>query len=163
MRYSSSCPGGACPAGFGFGAVAVVVVGAGTPLTGGSEAGDNWPAPVEFGEAATLGLSVADRRAGICARVLVPRIAAGLEGGRTGGSTSVVVSGGGSAGVLGGGGAVVVGANAGVAAADDCRSRVSGRWPVLASGQLGNSPAKTRTANAAAATTAAPITRATAT
>src|SRR5262245_44769035 len=163
VRYSSLRPGGACPAGFVFGADVVVVVGTGALLTGGTEADGNWPAPVEFDEAASLGLSVADRRAGICARALVPRIAAGLEGCRTGGSTSVVVSGVGSLVALGEDGAVVGGANAGVAVPDVCRSSLSGRWPVVAPGQVGNAPAKTRTANAPAATTAAPITRAAAT
>jgi hypothetical protein len=147
-----SRPGGACPAGFVSGADVVGVAGAGALLGGGDEAEDNCSAPVEFDEAVVLGVWVADRRAGICVRAVVPRIA--TEGRGAGGSVSMVV--------LGEGG-VMVGEDAGVVVADGCRSSVSRRWPVLAPGQLGNAPAKTRTASAAAVTTAAPITSAAAT
>jgi hypothetical protein len=134
------------------GADVVGVAGAGALLGGGDEAEDNCSAPVEFDEAVVLGVWVADRRAGICVRAVVPRIA--TEGRGAGGSVSMVV--------LGEGG-VMVGEDAGVVVADGCRSSVSRRWPVLAPGHLGNAPAKTRTASAAAVTTAAPITSAAAT
>ena len=148
-------PGGACPAGFVFGADVIGVAGAGAPLGGGNEADESCSAPVEFDEAVVLGVCVADGRGGIRARALVPRLATGPKGQRAGGSISVVV--------LGEGEVVVLGEDPGVVVPDDCRSSVSVRWPVPAPGQLGNTPAKTRTATAAAATTAAPITRAAAT
>jgi len=140
------------------------VVGAGAPLGGGNEADESCSAPVEFDEAVVLGVCVADGRGGIRARALVPRLATGPKGQRAGGSISVVVLGEGEVVVLGEDpGVVVLGEDPGVVVPDDCRSSVSVRWPVLAPGQLGNTPAKTRTATAAAATTAAPITRAAAT
>jgi len=140
-------PGGACPAGFVFGVIGVA--GAGAPLGGSNEAADSCSAPVEFDEAIVLRACVADGRA------VVPRIAPGSGGGNAGGSISVVV--------LGEGGVAVLGTDPGVVVPDDCRSSVSVRWPVRAPGQLGNTPVKTRTATAAATTTAAPITRAAAT
>jgi hypothetical protein len=146
-------PGGACPAGFVFGVIGVA--GAGAPLGGSNEAADSCSAPVEFDEAVVLRACVADGCAGVRARAVVPRIAPGSEGGSAGGSISVVV--------LGEGGVAVLGTDPGVVVPDDCRSSVPVRWPVLAPGQLGNTPAKTRTATAAAATTAAPITRVAAT
>jgi hypothetical protein len=121
------------------------VAGAGAVLGGGNEVEDNCSGPGEVDDAVVFRVGVADGSARVCARVVVPRIATGLDGRRAGASIVVVVLG-------EDGGAVVV--------PDDCRSSGSVRWAALGPGEPGNTPAKTRTATAAAATTAAPITSA---
>jgi hypothetical protein len=81
---------------------------------------------------------------------VVSGIATGLEGGR--GERPV------SAAVPGGGGTVVVlGEDGGVVVLDGCCSRAFALWPLPTPGETANKPANTRTANAAAATTAAPM------
>jgi hypothetical protein len=86
----------------------------GAPLKEGNEAEDNCADSVEFDDAVVFRLSVADGRAGICDRAVVPPIATGSAGGRGGGSISAVV--------LGAGGLVVLGAGGGVVVPDDCSS-----------------------------------------
>jgi hypothetical protein len=123
-------------------------------LGGGNEVEDNCSAPGEVDDAVVFRVRVTGGSARVCARVVVPRIATGLDGGRAGASIAVVVLGedGGAVVVPEDGGAVVV--------PDECRSSGSVRWAALGPGEPGNTPAKTRTATAAAATTAAPITSA---
>jgi hypothetical protein len=113
----------------------------GAPLKEGNEAEDNCADSVEFDDAVVFRLSVADGRAGICDRAVVPPIATGSAGGRGGGSIS----------------AVVLGAGGGVVVLDGWCSRVSARWPLPTPGETVYRPANTRTTTAAAATTAAPM------
>jgi hypothetical protein len=132
-------------------------------LGGGNEVEDNCSAPGEVDDAVVFRVRVTGGSARVCARVVVPRIATGLDGGRAGASIAVVVLGedGGAVVVPEDGGAVVVPEDGGaVVVPDECRSSGSVRWAALGPGEPGNTPAKTRTATAAAATTAAPITSA---
>jgi hypothetical protein len=88
---------------------------------------------------------------------VVSRIATGLGGrGRERPVCPAALGGGGCMVVLGGGGSVVV--LGGGLVLDGCSSRVSARWRPLTPGETAIAPANTRTAIAAAATTAAPMT-----
>jgi hypothetical protein len=115
-------------------------VGAGAPLGGGDEADDSCSEPLEFDH----------DRPGTCALAVVRGIATGLEGHRSESPVSAAVPDGGSP-------VVVLGEDGGVVVLDGCCSRVSPRWPRPTPGETAKRPANTRTANAAAATTAAPM------
>ena len=130
----------------------VAVAGVSALLGAGNEADDNGSEPVEGDEAVVFEVSVLGGSAAPRAGALGPPIAPGSEGWRPGGSISVLV--------LGDGGVIVLGEGPGVVVPDECRSTVSVRWPALGPGHPGNTPVMTRIATAAAATTAAPMTRA---
>jgi hypothetical protein len=125
--------------------------GAGGSLGGGDDATeDSCAEPLEFD----------DGRAGTCGLVVVSRVSTGLDGrSRERPVGAAAVRDGGSVVSLGGGGSVVVvgGAGGGVVL-NGCGTRVSARSRPRTPGETATAPANTRTARAAAATTAAPMT-----
>jgi hypothetical protein len=125
---------------------AVVRAGAGAPLGESDEAEDSGCEPFEFNDGGT----------GTCAP------ATRVEGGSREGPVCAAVSGDAGAAVVSadGGAVVLLGDGGSVVVLDGCFTGVSERWPLLTPGETSNTPAKTSTANAAAATTAVPMTTA---
>ena len=119
-------------------------------LGGGDEVEDSCSEPLEFDGG----------RVGTCARAVVRGVATRLEDGKGErplgaavlGETGAVVS------LCEGGSGASLGEGAGVVVLGGCCTRVAALWPPPIPDETVNRPANTRTVNAAATTTAAPMT-----